>query len=47
MRQDRIEANCLIETPLEPAQVAEVLTGEVLTGEQSCGTFACVHGETG
>jgi ribulose-bisphosphate carboxylase large chain len=41
MRQDRIQATYLIETPLEPAQVAEVLAGE-----QSCGTFARVHGET-
>ncbi|MEO8134829.1 MAG: ribulose-bisphosphate carboxylase large subunit family protein [Betaproteobacteria bacterium] len=38
---DRIRATYLIETPLEPAQVAEVLAGE-----QSCGTFARVHGET-
>jgi ribulose-bisphosphate carboxylase large chain len=42
MHQDRIEATYLIDIPLEPAQVAEVLAGE-----QSCGTFACVHGETG
>lgn len=41
MRPDRIEATYLIETPLEPARVAEVLAGE-----QSCGTFARVHGET-
>ncbi len=41
MHPDRIEATYLIETPLEPAQVAEVLAGE-----QSCGTFARVHGET-
>jgi ribulose-bisphosphate carboxylase large chain len=41
MRDERIQATYLIETPLEPAQVAEVLAGE-----QSCGTFARVHGET-
>jgi ribulose-bisphosphate carboxylase large chain len=37
----RLQATYLIETPLEPAQVAEVMAGE-----QSCGTFARVHGET-
>jgi ribulose-bisphosphate carboxylase large chain len=42
MHQARIEATYLIETQLEPAQVAEVLAGE-----QSCGTFACVHAEAG
>ena len=41
MHPDRIHATYLIETPLEPAQVAEVLAGE-----QSCGTFARVQGET-
>ncbi len=41
MKQDRFEATYLIETPLEPAQVAEVMAGE-----QSCGTFARVEGET-
>lgn len=41
MRRDRIQATYLIETPLEPTQVAEVLAGE-----QSCGTFARVHRET-
>ena len=41
MRPDRFEATYLIETPLDPAQV-----GEVLAGEQSCGTFARVEGET-
>lgn len=41
MRQDRYEADYLIETPLEPVRVAEVMAGE-----QSCGTFTRVHGET-
>ncbi|HEX7888793.1 MAG TPA: ribulose-bisphosphate carboxylase large subunit family protein [Ramlibacter sp.] len=41
MRDDRFEASYLIETPLDPAHVAEVLAGE-----QSCGTFARVEGET-
>src|SRR4051812_29176768 len=41
MDSERIHATYLIETPLEPAHVAEVLAGE-----QSCGTFARVHGET-
>ncbi|MEP7328751.1 MAG: ribulose-bisphosphate carboxylase large subunit family protein [Betaproteobacteria bacterium] len=41
MQPDRIEATYLIETPLEPALVAEVLAGE-----QSCGTYARVDGET-
>jgi ribulose-bisphosphate carboxylase large chain len=41
MTVDRFEATYLIETPLDPAQVAEVLAGE-----QSCGTFARVEGET-
>jgi ribulose-bisphosphate carboxylase large chain len=41
MRSDRIEATYLIETPLDPAAVAEILAGE-----QSCGTFARVRGET-
>jgi ribulose-bisphosphate carboxylase large chain len=41
MRDERINATYLIETPLEPAQVAEILAGE-----QSCGTFVRVHGET-
>jgi ribulose-bisphosphate carboxylase large chain len=41
MRADRFEASYLIETPLDVAQVAEVLAGE-----QSCGTFARVEGET-
>lgn len=38
---DRLTATYLIETPLDPARVADVLAGE-----QSCGTFARVHGET-
>ena len=41
MRADQIEATYLIETPLEPKKVAEVMAGE-----QSCGTFTRVHGET-
>lgn len=41
MRPDMIEASYLIETPLDPAKVAEVMAGE-----QSCGTFTRVHGET-
>ncbi len=41
MTQDRFEATYLIETPLAPAQVADVMAGE-----QSCGTFARVEGET-
>ncbi len=35
------EADYLIETPLDPARVADVMAGE-----QSCGTFKRVHGET-
>ena len=41
MADDRFEARYLVETPLDPAQVAEVLAGE-----QSCGTFTRVEGET-
>ena len=41
MTADRFEATYLIETPLEPARVAEVMAGE-----QSCGTFTRVEGET-
>lgn len=41
MQPDRFSASYLIETPLEPSHVAEVMAGE-----QSCGTFARVHGET-
>jgi ribulose-bisphosphate carboxylase large chain len=37
----RFQADYLIETPLDPAHVAEVMAGE-----QSCGTFTRVHGET-
>jgi ribulose-bisphosphate carboxylase large chain len=38
---DRFSAAYLIETPFDPAQVAEVMAGE-----QSCGTFTRVEGET-
>ena len=38
---DRLEADYLLETPLDPRQVAEVLAGE-----QSSGTFVRVAGET-
>lgn len=41
LRSDRFRATYLIETPFEPAQVADVMAGE-----QSCGTFARVQGET-
>lgn len=41
MTDDRFEATYLVETPFDPAQVAEVLAGE-----QSCGTFTRVEGET-
>lgn len=41
MSPDRFEATYLIETPLDPAHVAEVLASE-----QSCGTFTRVEGET-
>ena len=41
MNTDRFSATYLIETPLAPAQVAEVMAGE-----QSCGTFKRVLGET-
>ncbi len=41
MTGPRFEATYLIETPFEPADVAEVLAGE-----QSCGTFTRVAGET-
>ena len=41
MSANRFEATYLIETPLDPAHVAEVLAGE-----QSCGTFTRVEGET-
>jgi len=36
-----LRATYLVETPLDPAAVAEVMAGE-----QSCGTFARVEGET-
>ncbi len=38
---DRIEADYLIETPVDPARAAEVMAGE-----QSSGTFVAVPGET-
>lgn len=41
MNNDRFEATYLIETPLAPEKVAEVMAGE-----QSCGTFTRVEGET-
>lgn len=41
MRADRFEAVYLIETPLEPLRVADIMAGE-----QSCGTFTRVQGET-
>ncbi|MDM0056523.1 ribulose-bisphosphate carboxylase large subunit family protein [Variovorax fucosicus] len=41
MALDRIHASYLIETPLAPEAVAEVMAGE-----QSCGTFTRVEGET-
>ncbi|CAN7376096.1 ribulose-bisphosphate carboxylase large subunit family protein [Polaromonas sp. LjRoot131] len=41
MQADRFEATYLIETPLAPEKVAEVMAGE-----QSCGTFTRVEGET-
>ncbi|QCK85927.1 ribulose 1,5-bisphosphate carboxylase [Phreatobacter aquaticus] len=41
MTSARFTASYLIETPLDPAKVAEVMAGE-----QSCGTFKRVAGET-
>ncbi len=41
MSPDHLEATYLIETPHDPAKVAEVIAGE-----QSCGTFTRVAGET-
>src|SRR5690606_2171599 len=41
MNSERFHATYLIETPLDPARVAEVVAGE-----QSCGTFTRVQGET-
>ena len=38
---DRIEADYLIETPIDPA-----LAAEAMAGEQSSGTFVSVPGET-
>ena len=38
---DRFDATYLIETPLDPVKVADVMAGE-----QSCGTFTRVEGET-
>ena len=38
---ERVRASYLVETPLDPAAVAEVMAGE-----QSCGTFTRVEGET-
>jgi len=38
---ERVHARYLVETPLDPAAVAEVMAGE-----QSCGTFTRVEGET-
>ena len=39
--QDFIEADYLIETPLDPAKVADIMAGE-----QSSGTFVRVAGES-
>lgn len=41
MTDERIEADYLLETPIEPARAAEVIAGE-----QSSGTFVAVPGET-
>src|SRR5690606_17016130 len=41
MNSERFHATYLIETPLDPERVAEVMAGE-----QSCGTFTRVQGET-
>jgi ribulose-bisphosphate carboxylase large chain len=41
MASTRFTASYLVETPLDPAKVAEVMAGE-----QSCGTFKRVAGET-
>lgn len=41
MNADRFLATYLIETPLDPGRVAEIMAGE-----QSCGTFTRVQGET-
>lgn len=36
-----VQARYVVETPFEPAKVAEIMAGE-----QSCGTFTRVAGET-
>lgn len=41
MSGDRLQASYLIETPFDPAKVADIMAGE-----QSSGTFVRVHGET-
>lgn len=41
MSADRFQATYLIETPLDPERVADIMAGE-----QSCGTFTRVQGET-
>ncbi len=41
LREGTLQATYLLETPLEPAKVADVLAGE-----QSSGTFVRVAGET-
>ena len=41
MNSQTFSATYLIETPMDPARVAEVMAGE-----QSCGTFTRVQGET-
>lgn len=41
MNSQSFSATYLIETPMDPARVAEVMAGE-----QSCGTFTRVQGET-
>ena len=41
MPDDRIEADYLLETPIDPGRAAEIVAGE-----QSSGTFVAVPGET-
>ncbi|SEB16206.1 ribulose-bisphosphate carboxylase large subunit family protein [Variovorax sp. YR216] len=41
MNMQRVRATYIVETPLDPTDVAEVMAGE-----QSCGTFTRVEGET-
>ena len=41
MSSDLVAATYLVETPLDPREVAEIMAGE-----QSCGTFVRVAGET-